>query len=161
MKMLMRWIAALVLALLPVAGHAADDPFMGTWRLDKSRSIIAGNAADVVRSKQFAFAPSADGVMITETLTIITPEGDKTEVTYLPYAYGKYYPQKGPGMDAFLVEKTDDHTMMWTTSLKGKTLSQLQVDLSPDGKALTFRYLAKASDPANAAANDRYVYVKQ
>jgi hypothetical protein len=159
--MLMRWIAVLLLALLPVAGHAAADPFIGTWQLNKAKSTIAGNAADVVKFKQFVFAPTAEGVMITETLTVVAPEGEKTEVSYLPYVYGKYTPQKGPGMDSLLVEKTDPQTMFWTAALKGKVLAKLQVDLSDDGKMLTFRYLERASNPANKVTGDRYVYEKK
>jgi hypothetical protein len=159
--MLMHWIAVFLLALVPVAGHAADDPFMGTWQLNKARSTIAGNVADVVKFKQFVFAPTAEGVMITETLTFVSPEGEKTEVSHLPYVYGKYTPQKGPGMDALLVEKADPHTMFWTAAFKGKVLSKLQVDLSDDGRLLTFRYLERASDAANKVAGDRYVYEKQ
>lgn len=161
MKMLMRWTALLAaFLLLPVAANAADDPFMGTWRLDKAKSTIAGDVS-VVKDKQFVFAPSAEGVMITETLTTVSAEGEKTEVSHLPYVYGKFTPQKGPGMDALLVEKTDPDTMLWTVALKGKTLSKLQLDLSPDGKTLTFRYLSRASDPSGAVSNDRYVYVRQ
>ena len=161
MKMLMRWIVAFLLALLPVAGHSAGDPFMGTWQLNKAKSTIAGNAADVVKFKQFVFAPTAEGVLITETLTYVAPEGEKTEVSYLPYVYGKYTPQKGPGMDALLVEKTNPQTMFWTPALKGKVLAKLRIDLSDDGKLLTFRYLQRASDLANKVAADRYVYEKK
>jgi sugar (pentulose or hexulose) kinase len=142
-------------------GHAANDPFTGTWQLKKAKSTIGGNAADVVKFKQFVFAPTTEGVMITETLTYVSPEGEKTEISYLPYVYGKYTPQKGPGMDALFVEKTDPHTMFWTAALKGKILSRLQVDLSDDGKLLTFRYLERASDPVNKVAGDRYVYERK
>lgn len=159
MSRLRRLIAGVVLAtMLPIAAHAAADPFLGTWRLDKTRSIIGSDPG--VKSKEFVFAPSADGVLITETLEL-TSENGKKHVSQIPYVYGKSIPQAGPGMDALLVVKADDKTAYWTVQGKGQILSQLQVNLSDDGKQMTFRYLWSASDPAGERFNDRYVYEKQ
>jgi hypothetical protein len=159
MKSMTRWIAGLALAsTLAFAAQAATDPFLGTWRLDKSKSLIAKDPG--VKSKSFDFAPSKDGVMITETLEMLSENGVK-HVTHLPYAYGKATPQPGPGMDAFTVTKTDSHTALWTASLKGQILSRLEVHVSADGKQMAFRYLGAAKDPTGAITKDRYVYVKQ
>ena len=151
--------AAFALALLlPAVAHAADDPFLGTWRLDKAKSTIANDPG--VKSKEFVFTPTAEGVMVTETLEMASENGKK-HVSKLPYSYGKFMPQTGPGMDAFLVEKTDEDSALWTVQLKGKTLARLQVDISADGKEMTFHYLSAASDPTGKITKDRYVYVKQ
>ena len=159
MKMLVRLIAGFVLALLtPVVANAADDPFLGTWRLNKAKSIIAKDPG--VKSKEFVFAPSAEGVLITETLEMLSENGKK-HVSQIPYAYGKSTAQAGPGIDALLVVKADSHTAYWTAQAKGQVVSQLQVNLSADGKQMTFRYLWSASDPTGSAFNDRYVYDKQ
>jgi hypothetical protein len=159
MSRLRRLIAGAVLAtLLPIAAHAAADPFLGTWRLDKTKSIIASDPG--VKSKEFVFAPSADGVLITETLELASENGKK-HVSQIPYVYGKSTPQAGPGMDALLVVKADDNTAYWTVQGKGQILSQLQVNLSNDGKQMTFRYLWSASDPSGERFNDRYVYERQ
>lgn len=159
MHRFLRLVAGAVLAtLLPIAAHAATDPFLGSWRLDKTRSIIASDPG--VKNKEFVFAPSADGVLITETLEMASENGQK-HVSQIPYAYGKSTPQAGPGMDALLVVKADDHTAYWTVQGKGQVLAQLQVNVSDDGKQMTFRYLWAASDPAGKQFNDRYVYVKQ
>jgi hypothetical protein len=159
MPRFLRLIAGVILAtLLPVAAHAADDPFLGTWRLDKARSIIASDPG--VKNKEFVFAPSTEGVLITETLEMLSENGKK-HVSQIPYAYGKSTPQAGPGMDALLVVKADDNTAYWTVQGKGKILSQLQVNVSNDGKQMTFRYLWSASDPAGKQFNDRYVYERQ
>ena len=159
MNRLRRLIAGVLLAtLLPIAAHAAADPFLGTWRLDKTKSIIASDPG--VKSKEFVFAPSAEGVLITETLEMLSENGKK-HISQIPYAYGKSTPQAGPGMDALLVVKADDNTAFWTVQGKGQILSQLQVNLSTDGRQMTFRYLWSASDPAGKQFNDRYVYEKQ
>jgi hypothetical protein len=159
MKSLSRWIAAIVAALLLTGvAKAADDPFLGTWRLDKAKSTIAHDPG--VKSKEFVFEPTAEGVMITETLEMLSGDGGK-QVSRLPYAYGKPTPQAGPGFDSLLVEKTGSNAALWTVSLKGKALARLEVIVSPDGKEMAFRYLSSAADPTGEVAKDRYVYVRQ
>jgi len=159
MTILVRVMTSLALAMLaPIAANAADDPFLGTWRLNKAKSVIAKDPG--VKSKEFVFSPSADGVMITETLEMLSENG-KTHVSQIPYAYGKSTPQAGPGIDALLVVKADSHTAYWTAQSKGQVVSQLQVNLSADGRQMTFRYLFSASDPTGSAFNDRYVYDKR
>jgi hypothetical protein len=154
-----RLIAGMILALLlPIAVNAAADPFLGSWRLDTAKSIIAENPG--VKNKEFVFAPSPDGVLITETLEMTSENGQK-HVSQIPFAYGKSTPQARPGIDSLLVVKADSHTVYWTAQAKGQVVAQLQVVVSNDGKQMTFRYLWSAADPSGKAFNDRYVYVKQ
>src|SRR3569623_1341422 len=141
MNIMIRWAAAVAATLmLAGAANAADDPFLGIWRLDLAKSTIAHNPG--VKSKEFVLSPTADGVMITETLEIV---GDPEQhVTHLPYTYGKPVPQPGPGFDALLVEKPASHTATWTAMLTGQPLSRLAVVVSPDGKEMAFRYVLRS-----------------
>ena len=157
-KKLVILIAGFILALLPIVANAAGDPFLGTWRLNTAKSIIATDPG--VKSKEFVFAPSAEGVLITETLEMLSENGKK-HVSKIPYTYGKSTPQAGPSIDALLVVKSDSHTAFWTAQAKGQVVAQLQVNLSSDGKQMTFRYLWSAADPTGKAFNDRYVYEKR
>ena len=94
MQIVLRLIAGLLLsALLPLSAQAAEDPFLGTWQLDIGKSIIAENPG--VKSKQFVFAPSAEGVLITETLELLAEPGKK-QVAEIPYTYGKATPRPSP-----------------------------------------------------------------
>ena len=140
------------------AARAGTDAFLGTWHLDKGRSTIANDPG--VKSKTFVFAPSADGVLITETLEMLSENG-KQHVSRIPYAYGRSTPQDGPGIDALLVVKADSRTAYWTAQAKGQVVAQLQVVISPDDRQMTFRYLWNAADPTGKAFGDRYVYVRQ
>jgi hypothetical protein len=159
LKKLRRLIAQFMLALLlPIAAHADEDAFLGTWRLNIAKSVIATNPG--VKSKEFVFAPRADGVLITETLELLSENGQK-HVSQIPYAYGRSTPQAGPGIDALLVVKADSHTVYWTAQAKGQVVALLQVNLSTDGKQMIFRYLWSAADPTNKAFNDRYIYERQ
>ena len=159
MKMMKRWIAALALSLLlPVMAQAAADPFFGTWRLDKTKSTIGRDPG--VKMKEFIFAPAGDGVDITETIEMMTGNGEK-QVSHLAYAYGKAIPQTGAGFETLLVTKTGPKSVVWTAQTKGKTLAELQVAISDDGKEMAFRYVSSAADPTGEVTKDRYVYVKQ
>jgi hypothetical protein len=158
MNTIKRLIGTIVLTtLLPVAANAAGDPFLGTWRLNKARSIIAKDPG--VKSKEFVFTPRAQGVLITETLEMLTEAGKKHHAE-IPYAYGKPVAQAGPGLDTLLVVKGDDRTAYWTALNKGQIVSQLQVVVSEDNKRMTFRYLWAAADVTGRVPNDRYVYEK-
>jgi hypothetical protein len=159
MENMMRWIAGFALALLlPVAAYAADDPFLGTWHLDKAKSTIAHDPG--VKMKEFVFSPAGEGVAITETLEMIAGNGEK-QVSHLAYVYGKSTPQTGAGFDTLSVVKTGANSVLWTAQLKGKTLAELQVTVSSDGKEMVFRYLSTAADPTGEVTKDRYVYDKQ
>ena len=157
-RLLRRLAAGLALALLPASiASAADDPFLGHWRLDKTKSTIGHDPG--VKTKQIVFSPAAGGGTITETLEMAAGNSEK-KVSRLSYVYGKFMPQARPDLDAFEVTKSG-HRMFWTARLKGKTIARLQVDLSPDGKEMTFRYLSAASDPTGAVTRDRYVYERE
>jgi hypothetical protein len=161
--MAMNWFSrhftGLVLAaLMPIAAMAADDPFIGTWTLDKTASTIANDPG--VKSKVFVFSPRPEGVLISETLEMLSEPG-KPQHSQIPYAYGKSTPQPGPGIDTLFVVKGDSRTAYWTGLKKGQVAAQLQVNVSPDGKRMTFRYLWTAADPTGKVVDDRYVYVKQ
>lgn len=159
MKSFFRLVVGFLLAaMMPLAAHAADDPFIGTWQLDVERSIIGENPG--IKKKQFVFAPSADGVLITETLELLSALGEQ-QVAQIPYTYGEATPQPTPGMDSLLVVKADDHTAYWTAVEGGAVIAQMQVVVSNDDTQMTFRYLYNASDPTGSQFDDRYVYVQQ
>ena len=145
-------------AVAPSAASAADDLFLGTWRLNKTISTIGKDPG--VKSKEFVFTPSADGVLISETL-VLQSEPGKSLHSQIPYAYGKSTPQASPGLDTLFVVKGDSRTAYWTGLDKGKVVAQLQINLSDDGKRMTFRYLWSAADTTGKVVNDRYVYEKQ
>lgn len=159
MKMLLRIVAGAASVLLAASGvQAAEDLFLGVWHLNKPKSVIGKDPG--VKSKEIVIAQIPEGGLITETVETITGNGVK-QVARLPFRYGKFVPSAGPGMDAFSVYKTDSHTMFWVAQVKGQTVAKLEVNLSPDGKQMTFRYLAKPSDPNPELGKDRYVYEKQ
>ena len=158
MSRLLRWIAAIAagLVLAGAANGAARDPFLGSWTLDKAKSTIAHDPG--VKSKTFLFSPTPDGVLVTETLEMLSGEKQSSR---LPYAYGRKVAQAGPGFDSLLVEKTGRRSATWTVSLKDKVLSKLAVLVSPDGREMAFRYLESAADRTGEVTKDRYVYVRQ
>jgi hypothetical protein len=134
----------------PCVDNAAGDPFLGTWRLNKARSIIAKDPG--VKSKEFVFTPRAQGVLITETLEMLTEAGKKHHAE-IPYAYGKPVAQAGPGLDTLLVVKGDDRTAYWTALNKGQIVSQLQVVVSepPAGFPTIAMFMKRVSSSTGIA----------
>ncbi len=159
MRMLVRRIIALAVALLlPVAAIAADDPFIGSWRIDRAKSTIAHDPG--VKNKEIVISPAPNGGTITETLEMVSAPGEK-QVSRLTYVYGQFTPQDRADLDAFLVVRSGDRRVLWTARRKGETIARLQADVSEDGKELTFRYLFSAADPSGKVTEDRYVYDRQ
>lgn len=148
-------LLAAPLALLLAAASPAGDRFMGTWRLDKVKSRIAVDPG--VKSKEIVFAPAPGGGVITETLEMKSGAGGR-QVTRLRFVYGRFTPQSRPGIDSFAVNKEGADRIYWTARLKGATVARLRVDLSADGRELTFRYLYSAADRTGKVTADRYVY---
>lgn len=154
-----RLVGLAVAFLLPVAAIAADDPFLGSWRLDKAKSTIAHDPG--VKIKQIVISPTAaGGGTITETLEMIAGHGEQ-DVSKLDYVYGQVTPQPRSDIDGFSVVKQGTHRVFWIALLKGKEIARLQVDVSSDGKEMTFRYLSAAADPTGAVTKDRYVYDRE
>lgn len=146
-------------ALAPLAVPPAGDRFMGRWRLDKAKSTIAHDPG--VKSKEIVFAPApGGGGLITETLEMASGPPGK-HVTHMNFVYGRCVKQAEPGMDAFCVEAAGPDRVFWTAQKGGEPLARLQLDLSPGGDQLTFRYLASAADPTGKVTADRYVYDRQ
>lgn len=156
MNRLLRSAIASLLVLLPVAAHAADDPFMGTWRLDKAKSSIGKDPG--VKNKVIVFSPGPGGGAIVENLEMASGQKQTTRLTFV---YGELAPQTEAGLDAFAVVKASDTREFWVAQLKGKVVALLQVDVSADGKEMTFRYLATVADPTGKVMSDRYVYDRQ
>jgi len=160
MKIVMRWILWAAALLLPGLAKAADDPFLGTWRLNHAKSIVPPDYD--VKTKQFLFAPDGEGVTMTETVTSVSPNGENATY-HLPYVNGgRFTPQNAsPLYDQMSVVLTDPRTMLWTLRLNGKDIAQARVALSADRREMTMHYLWNVADPTGKIASYRYVYDRQ
>jgi len=128
----------LLLGLLTMAGSlpAADNPFVGTWTLNLSKSKMPANAQYKSVTLQFA--------VVFDTVTVgskfVAPSGQEQTATELFHTDGKEHP--GTLSSGVL------HTAKWvnprmieiTAKKDGKDMGVMQYEISADGKTVTSRY---------------------
>jgi hypothetical protein len=113
-----KWITtASMIVLLGATSFAvaADNPFAGTWKVNKDKSKMVG---DVVR-----FAPAADGAVRTTQGAVsytFKPDGSETTTPYGAAAW----------------KKIDDNTWQEIDKVKGNEVADSTWKLSADGKTL-------------------------
>jgi hypothetical protein len=117
-----------------VALRAADDPLIGTWKLNLAKSKYTGMAAP--KSQVYKYeANGPDGVKFTNDT--VNADGTKIHAEYAVKFDGKDVPVKGdPQRDATTNKRVDANTTGGTNSLKGKPVGTFTRVVSKDGKTL-------------------------
>jgi hypothetical protein len=112
-------IACALIAFSTLSAHAADNPWVGTWKLDTAKSHFTGNT--------FTYSKAPDGMMHYSN-------GSTSSYDF--------------GMDGKEYKATGNRTVVWTsdgpntwttvfTASDGANLGTVQRTLSADGKTLT------------------------
>lgn len=115
--------------------RAADDPVIGTWKLNLAKSKYTGMSAP--KSQVYKYEPNGpDGVkFINDT---VNADGAKIHAEYAVKFDGKEGPVKGdPTRDMTTNKRVDANTTSGTNSLKGKPVGTFTRVVSKDGKTLT------------------------
>lgn len=150
-------IFALSIAAAGTAAAApASDPFLGTWKLDLSRSTFTPGPPP--KAKILAFSETAQGVVIDETET----EPDGQVLTFgIPYARdGRPTPQNAsPAYDMLSVTQPDAHTMNWKVMRRGEVIGWARATVSPDGRTMTMDSDIKPD--ASSSRSQHSVFVRQ
>lgn len=116
-----------------VACFAADDPQMGTWKLNEGKSKIASGSP---KNNTVVYAADGDNVKVTVDGT--DADGKATHNEWTGKFDGKDYPVTGdPTQDARSYKKINDRTMMLTVKKDGKVMTSGRIVVSPDGKSRT------------------------
>jgi len=115
---------------------AADNPFIGTWKLDTAKSDFAGETMKLEPTGSNMVRYSSGG----ESYDFRTD--------------GKQYP--GLFGRTVSVKKVDPNTWERTTTFKGKVLSRTTLQLSPDGNSLT--ETAKGTRPDGSSFQETEAY---
>lgn len=129
-----RYIVSAAAVLLASAALCfADDPQMGTWKLNEAKSKIA---AGMPKNTTVVYAPAGDNVKITVDGTGANGQTSHHEWT------GKFdardYPVTGdPGSDARSYKKVDDRTLEITNKKGDKVTITGRAVVSADGKSRT------------------------
>ena len=120
-------IAAAALSL------AADNPNMGTWKLNEAKSKFPDGA-----TKNHTVVYSAAGDMIKVTVDGTDKDGKPAHNEWTGKFDGKDYPVTGDATsDMRSYKKIDDHTMAIMTKKDGKMAGSGKITVAHDGKSRT------------------------
>ena len=155
--MFVRTITLVVAALSLSAGLlAADDPFMGTWKQNASKSpqMAPDRQRNVVRK----YEPIPNGLKLS--WEAIDDKGEVTRWVVEVKFDGKDYPVVGnAGFDTLALKRVDQYTIEGTSKKDGLVAVELRWVVSKDGKTMT--RTEKRFRPVERAGTTSEVYEKQ
>src|SRR5271166_5810295 len=149
-------VLTLALCILGLSvGFAAENPNMGTWKLNEAKSKIPAGVG-----KNTTVVYSAAGDEIKVTTDGVDASGNPAHSEWTGKFDGKPYPVTGsPGVDSRSVLAKGDRTREITNLKDGKTVGTGKVELAKDGKSRTLDIDGTTSDGKKYKA--KYVYDKQ
>ena len=148
----------LTLALCFFAGaacFAADDPQIGTWKLNESKSKLTPG-----EGKNTTVVYEAAGDQVKVTIDGIDKDGKPTHNEWTGKFDGKDYAVTGdPKSDMRSYTKIDDHTLGFNVKKGGKVTTSGRVVVAADGKSRTVT--VSGTDPTGKKFTSTAVYDKQ
>jgi hypothetical protein len=145
----------LVLCLFGAAFCFADNPQMGTWKLNEAKSKFATGAT---KNNTVVYEAAGDNVKITVDGT--DKDGKSTHNEWTGNFDGKDYPVTGdPTSDMRSYKKIDDRTLKMTVKKDGKVTASGRIVVSADGKSRTVT--TRGTDAEGKRVQNRVVYDKQ
>jgi hypothetical protein len=147
----------LILALCFFAGAAcfADDPQMGTWKLNEAKSKLTPGAG-----KNTTVAYEAAGDQVKVVIDGTDAEGKPTHNQWTGRIDGKDYAVTGdPKSDMRSYKKIDDHKLQFAVKKDGKTTVTGRIVVAPDGKSRIVT--ANGTDAHGQKAHEKAAYDKQ
>ena len=124
---------ALCMCVAAVMSFAADDPQMGTWKLNEAKSKIAAGSP-----KNSTVAYAADGDNIKVTVDGTDANGKSTHNEWTGKFDGKDYAVTGdPSSDTRSYKKIDAHTIALTLKKDGKVTTSGRIVVATDGQSRT------------------------
>lgn len=137
------------------ACFAADDPHMGTWKLNEAKSKIGAGA---VKNTTVVYEAAGDSVKVT--VDGVDADGKPSHNEWTGKFDGKDYPVTGdPSTDTRSYKKIDDHTLMLTNKKDGKATTTGRAKISADGKSRTVT--TSGTNAKGEKVNTSAVYDKQ
>ena len=145
-----------VLCFFSIVLSAADNPFVGTWKLNTAKS--KGTAGTMFKEQTVEFETNGNGVK--RTVTGIDADGQKIDMSSTIPWDGKEHKVDGPmGPAMVAVKSVNDRTLNVTVKVNGKVVSAGRAIVSKDGKTMTGSF--KGEDPKGRKFNNVEVFDKQ
>jgi hypothetical protein len=130
-------IAFVLLALFAASAglKAADDPMLGSWKLNIAKSNFSAGPA--IRAETNQVEPyGGNGIKLTAQIT--KPDGTKVTESYAGTFDGKEFSVGGDAnVDAAYLKRIDAHTMERINKKAGKPTTTMHYVVSEDGKTKT------------------------
>ena len=134
---------------------AGDDAFMGTWKLNKSKSKIPANTP---HNNTVVYAQSGDEVTITGDG--VDAAGKAVHQVWTGRFDGKDYAAKGaPNHAMRAYTKVDANTLTYTLTKDGKKIGHGKVVVAADGKSRTVTETMPNAD--GKSVDGKYLFDKQ
>jgi hypothetical protein len=143
-------LASLVLFLGGLAlCLAADNAFMGTWKLNESKSKLTSTAP---KNNTVMYEAVGDNVKVT--VDGVDKDGKAIHSEWTGKFDGKDYPATGdPSEDMRSYKLVNDHTLDFAVKKGGKVVTSGRVIIAADGKTRTVR--TNGPEGKNTAAYDK------
>jgi hypothetical protein len=148
-------LLALAFCLSVVAVSFADNPNVGTWKLNDAKSKIPAGV-----SKNTTVTYTADGDNLKAVLDGVDGKGNPTHSEWTGKFDGKDYPVTGdPNVDSRSITKVDEHHYKVASKKDGKVVQSGNIVLAPDGKSRTLTI--SGTNAAGKKTSATYIYDKQ
>jgi hypothetical protein len=136
------------------AEPGADDPFIGTWKLNPTKSKTS---YPMEKSVSYKFEISDSGIKGIDD--VVKADGQAIHRTYAARYDGKEYPVTAPDIDVIVMTKADANTMDYAGKKNGREVWRGRSVVSKDGKTMTDNGSGK--DEKGQAFTYSYVLEKQ
>ena len=148
-------VLTLVLCLVGAAVCFAQDPQMGTWKLNEAKSKLAPGGP-----KNSAVVVEAAGDSVKVTVEGVGSDGKATQNEWTGKFDGKDYPvSDAPTSDMLSSMKIDDRTLGLNLKKRGKNTISGRIVVSADGKTRTVT--VSGTGPNGKKFQSTAVYDKQ
>ena len=126
-------VLTLALCLLGLGVSLAQNPSMGTWKLNEAKSKFSSGAT---KNTTVVYSPAGDNTLVTTDGT--TGDGKPAHTEWTGKFDGKDYPLTGdPSADSRSYKVINPHTMEFANKKDGKVTTSGKIVVSPDGKSRT------------------------
>ncbi|MGE5278536.1 MAG: hypothetical protein ACM3SU_16210 [Acidobacteriota bacterium] len=148
-------LAALAVFFAGIALCFAEDPNMGTWKLNEAKSKFAPGAT---KNPTVVYEAAGDSVKVI--VDGVNKDGKAVHSEWTGKYDGKEYPVTGdPTSDTRSYKKIDDHTLALTGMKGGKVTLTGRIVVSADGKSRTVK--TTVTDASGKKISNTAVYDKQ
>jgi hypothetical protein len=134
---------------------AADDPQMGSWKLNESKSKIGAGAP---KNTSVVYEAAGDSVKVT--VDGVSADGKPSHNEWTGKLDGKDYPLTGDSTaDTRAYKRVDANTLKLSNKKGGKVTTSGTVAISADGKTRTVT--TTGTDPTGKKVSSTAIYEKQ